>query len=467
MPKRNVAATGTLDPNHDIDLSGGKFCQTNATELSQAFAKFVDSGSTHLCVFFHGGLVSRAQGLKSAASLIKGYTEAGAYPFFFIWNSDLLTVIKEKLKHYEDDAAYVDAANLSAKTVARKVAETLGPKLAGAGIPRGFQILGPRLDLRTLAKAVKPYDRAWSRSVGLQLSVTQPELDAFEDALQRIDRVRGRRQGMFAIGRIRGARNPLGRVIQRLNSGHGHGIFTTVIEELYIAIGVADDFAKPLWDEMKLDIDQAFTDDDLAGGSAFLEELRRAWDQIPNLRVTVIGHSAGSIYVQRFIEALDAATWSQSKHTVEVITLAAAVSFERMVTGLLALQRRVAVIRVFGMNNFREGNYWEVPFIYNKSLLYIVCSLCEADPEADRPLLGMQRYWSGSRPYDQPFIKAITEFIGARQAVWSPTSAAAAPGYRSNAARHGGFPEEDLTNKSVCYALRNGVRWPSEGRKGK
>jgi len=34
--------------------------------------------------------------------------------------------------------------------------------------------------------------------------------------------------------------------------------------------------------------------------------LLSAWATNPNLRVTLIGHSAGAIYVQRFLEALDA-----------------------------------------------------------------------------------------------------------------------------------------------------------------
>jgi hypothetical protein len=456
MGRKRVRDTGILDPDHDIDLSGGMFCKTNAAELSQAFKRFVSSDSKHLCVFFHGGLVSRAAGLESVGKLIRGYTDAGAYPFFFIWNSDLLTVIKEKLRHYEHDPAYVDAANLGAKTVARKIDEAFSGRRAHVGLPRRSGVPQGRQDLKALAKSVEPYDRAWSRAIAQQLSVTQDELTGFEEALLRIDRVRGRRRGMFSIGKIRGVRNPLGRVIQRLNSGHGHGLFTTVIEELYIAIGVADEVVKPFWDQMKVDIEKAFTDDAQAGGSGFLRELKQVSTKIPNLRLTLIGHSAGAIYVQRFIEALDATFASDSQQTVEVITLAAAVSFERMVQGLPALQRRASAMRVFGLNDFREGNYWEVPFIYDKSLLYIVCSLCEGDPEADKPLLGMQRYWSGSRPYDQPHIKAITRFIETRRVVWSPTGKTAKPGYRSNADRHEGFPENDLTNESVCYALANG-----------
>lgn len=457
MPKKNVtpASDSDLDPDHHVDLEEGKFCKTSAAQLGRAFTKFLLTGSTHLCLFFHGGLVSRKAGLQSAGKLIQGYTDAGAYPFFFIWNSDLLTVIGELLKPYEDDPAYVDAANRAAKMVARKIDATLVAARARAGLAGRVPNWRQRLDLKSLAGAVEPYERAWARSDGTQLSVTQQELASFEKVLLRIDRARSGIPGRLRVSDIRGARNPLGRIIRRLNSGHDHGLFTTVIEELYIAIGIAERFAKPVWDRMQDDIDAAFADDANAGGSAFLKQLERVWKKVPDLRVTLIGHSAGSIYVQRFIEALDAT--HPARHRVEFITLAAAVSFERMVQGLPALQRRVAAARVFGMNDDREGGYWEIPFVYNKSLLYIVCSLCEADAEADRPLLGMQRYWSGSRPYDQPHIKAITAFIDSRQVVWSPTTDKAPPGHRSDADRHRGLPRDDLTNQSVCYALKNGT----------
>jgi hypothetical protein len=454
-----------VDPLHDIDLVHGAFGQTSLRDLDNAFAYLLNlrPRPSDLCVFFHGGLVSRNEAVQAEATLKSQYTWSGAYPFFFIWNSDILTALQGKLKHYQDDRDFIEAANLGVSTVARKIEAALGTSRARAGLPRRMPARGRRLDLRTLANLAKQYDRVWSRAPGLQLSATNTDLDAFREALLRIDRARKRRRqlrrgglrrrGLFRVGRIRGAGNPFGRVIRRFNSGHDHGLYTTVIEELFIAIGIDDVCRKRIWEPMKKDIDLAFGVG--AGGTAFLEGLRRVWTKLPDLRVTLIGHSAGSIYVQRFIEALDASFGPQKK--VEVITLAAAVSFERMVQGLPQLQRRVSALRVFELSDRREADYWEIPFIYNKSLLYIVCSLLEDDPEADKPLFGMQHYWTGLKPYNQPYIEVITKFIGSRRAVWSPTSRNARPGYRSNAKKHGDFATKDTkTEESVCYALSHG-----------
>ena len=445
-----------MDPLHDIDLIHGAFGQTSLQDLDRAFANLLNTRPkpSDVCVFFHGGLVSRDEAVQAADMLKPLYTRSGAYPFFFVWNSDILTVFQETLKRYQDDPDFIDAANLGVSTVARKIETALDMRRARARLPRRMPARRQRLDLRALASLAKPYDQAWSRVPGSQLSATNSDLEAFHEYLMQLNRTRERRgvRGLFRVGRIRGAGNPFARVIQRFNTGHDHGLFTTVVEELCIAIGVADFCRKKIWVPMKNDIDLAFAVG--GGGTAFLKKLKDAWAELPDLRVTLIGHSAGSIYVQRFIEALDVSF--DPRFTVEVITLAAAVSFERMVQGLAPLQRRVSALRVFGLRDRLEGGYWEVPFVYDKSLLYGVCSLGEGDPEADKPLLGMQRYWTGRRPYNQPDIEAITKFIESRRAVWSPTSRTARPGYRSNAKRHGDFPFDPKTEESECYTLKNG-----------
>jgi hypothetical protein len=451
---KNTAAAIPLDPDHDVDLKGGKFQGTNAAQLAQAFAKFAASGSHHACVFFHGGLVSRADGLTTASQLIGPYTQAGAYPFFFIWNSDFLTVIQELLDPSQHDPAFVAAANRLVVAGANKIASVLD---VGATLQRAAKarLHAAPMSLEALAKFAEPYDKVWSRNPGAQLPISPVELADFGTWLLK-HKPETEQRGFLTKTKIRGTKNPFGRVIERLNSGHGHGLFTTVIEELYIAIGIAD-LAAPIWGRMKIDIDAAFTQNADAGGTAFLENLHAAWKRDPNLKVTLIGHSAGAIYLQRFVEAFDELFAAQSTRKVEIVTLAAAVTFERVNQGLAALKRRASGLRLFGLSDKREGGYWEVPGIYNKSLLYIVSSLCEEDPEADKPLVGMQRYWSGKRPYDQPYINAVTDFAESSRTVWAPSANTAKPGYRSDAHRHGGFPTDQKTEESTCYALKNGV----------
>lgn len=452
------------DRDHDIDLSEGKFDQTTADDLKRAFAQFTASGKNHLCVFFHGGLVPRQSGLQTAHDLIGGYSDAGTYPFFFIWNSGIWSELQEIIEPPQRDPGFVESANRGVAQVAQEMATVLDLSPALKAVARA-RARGAPLDLPKLAEFAEQFDQPWSKSPGAQLSVSPKQLKAFSALLIARHLGMRRRGGLPAVKRIE-LENVLGRVFQRINSGHGHGLYTTVIEELLIALKIAKGAAR-VWTRMKTEIDDAFKPDpNYYGGSAFLENLVKAWTHNPSLKVTLIGHSAGAIYVQRFVEALDVHFASQPDYQVEVITLAAAVSFARMHEGLAVLKKRASNVRLFGLSDKREGGYWEVPGIYNKSLLYIVCSLCEADPEADKPLVGMRRYWGGNRPYDLPFITQVSEFLqptGTTRTVWAQSPPNAKPGYQSNAKHHGsgpkkdGFPVEALTNQSVCYALRNGI----------
>jgi hypothetical protein len=451
----SAAGAASPDPDHEIDLKGGKFEKTSEADLRAAFTQFTATGSNHLCVFFHGGLVSRDRGIQTARDLVQGYTDAGAYPFFFIWNSNLLTIIEELLHPYRSDLGFVEAANRVVVEAAKKIAAVLNFDADLRAIAKARSRAAP-MDLESLARFGEPYDEAWSQNRGAQLPVSPKELTDFGEWL--LDRKHEmQRRALFSRAKIRGARSPFARVIERLNSGHGHGLYTTVIEELFIALGLADMLGAPIWGQMKSDIDAAFTQEADAGGTGFLQNLGSAWKRNPNLEVTLIAHSAGAIYLQRFVEAFDDFFASQPARQVEVVTLAAAVSFERMNEGLSVLKRRVSGVRMFGLSDKRESGYWEVPGIYNKSLLYIVSSLCEGDPEADKPLVGMQRYWSRTSPYDQPYINAVTDFVRSARTVWSPSGKTAPPGYQSDAKRHGGFPIEKKTDGSVRYALKKGI----------
>ena len=112
--------------------------------------------------------------------------------------------------------------------------------------------------------------------------------------------------------------------------------------------------------------------------------------------------------------------------------------------------RRVAKYRLFALKDECEGGYWQVPGVYDKSLLYLLSALCEFDPEEDKPLIGMQRYWSGAPPYDAvPSILAVTGTIPPNARVWSPTHPHAPRGFRASAVRHQGFAVEPKTNESV------------------
>jgi hypothetical protein len=447
---------GTFDRWHDVDLKDGRFTNNySLDDLKAAFKKFEDDGGgAHLCVFFHGGLVDYNSGLDAATTLLPVYSAGGTYPFFFIWHSGLWQALADLLLPHLNHPAFVRGANRAFDKVASKIEAALGdPALTRRAGAQRKTLRGRTRTLKDLAALGEIYDRAWQKRTDVQLSCSSPELDRFADFLVKVGK---RGEGTaFRVANLRGPRNAFFRIIWRLNTHHDHGVYTTIIEELLIALGVGG-AANAVWDEMKSYIDDSFKPEADAGGSAFLDQLALAWRKNPNLRLTLIGHSAGSIYVQRFIEELHARFPESPSWKVEVLHMAPALSMARMSSGLEAFRLRVGAFRMFTLTDKAETGYCEVPG-YQGSLLYIVSGLCEADPASDKPLLGMQRYWSGNPPYKVADILAVTRLADPSRVAWCPTDDGAS-GWQCGATQHGGFPLDPEMEDSSKYLLKNGFQ---------
>ena len=98
------------------------------------------------------------------------------------------------------------------------------------------------------------------------------------------------------------------------------------------------------------------------------------------------------------------------------------------------------------------GGYWEVPLLYPASLLYMVSGLFE-DPVVDMPMIGMERYFAASGPYNLPEIHAVTNWMSQRYVWYAGESTS---GLQAAAARHGQFNKDPITRSRVKNILRNG-----------
>jgi hypothetical protein len=453
----NADANIQPDPNHDIVLEEGVISGPGANDLRQAFHLVETQAATHLCIFFHGGLVPQNAGLQTAHDLVKTCVDGGAYPFFFIWRSGLLDAVKGLLRPRVEKRAFVAAANRAVKTVALKMAATLDTEPALRRLRLTARSLSEApMPLEELATYAERFDRAWARDGGAQLGVTAGELDKYVEAILNVEKGSVPRARLFKPTHRAALRHGLAKIFQRLNSRHDHGLYATVIEELLSVI--AGRLAAGIWQEMKNFIDWSFKDEPTAGATVFMDLLCAYLKKQPQLRLTLIGHSAGAIYVQKFIEELDRRLQPASEPRVEVIFLAAAMSFERMYQGLDVFQSRVRGLRAFGLKCSVEDAYWEFPG-YNKSLLYFVSGVCDPDPNDDKALVGMRRYWSDAKPYETPEIRAIADFIGEARKVLSPTDKRPLPpqGYRCQAKKHGGFPVDPEMMGSMRVMLQGGI----------
>jgi len=438
-----------------IDLVHGRFDETTPVQLQDAFDAFRASGTNHLAVFFHGGLVSRNVGKAEAELLIDGYRNVGAYPFFFIWNSDLLTALQGWLFPFAENPVVRRVVERHIEFFSRVLFDRLnlrdsrGNLLRAIGNLQRDELPPP---LTTLAALGRVVDSIWARrpsDVTLPpLEVARRDIRAFEEDVAKDVAAFGSTLNDTTRFTAALGSDIAGRLWERLRSGHDHGLYTSMIEEVAIAIGLDKVFAG-LWGAMKDDIDQAFQSNAAVyGGTAFLDGLRRVWDT--GTRLTLIGHSAGTVYINHTLNAMMEQKLP-AEIKADIVFIAAALAFDKFATtmDMKVFQHRVRNHRLFALTEESESGYWEVPGVYDKSLLYLLSALCESDPEEDKALVGMQRYWSGSRPYNTPDIQTVTAQIGPGARVWSPTDPKAPPGFRANAREHGGFAREPKTNESV------------------
>jgi hypothetical protein len=238
-------------------------------------------------------------------------------------------------------------------------------------------------------------------------------------------------------------------VIRRFVRHRDHGLYTTIVEETLRRLYI-DSLGQIAWDLMKRDSLDAFGTDGACGGSAFIERLAR-W-HVDGRRVTLVGHSTGAVYIGNFLTAADAALSADIEFNV--VFLAPACSFEFMYSCLPQYQRRVGPrIRSFGLSDAREHGYFEVPVLFDGSLLYMVSGMFEVT-DVDKEIVGMQRFYRTAHPFDDMECRAVRAYLDGKT-VWSPSTAP--EGRRCDAPRHGGFTVDHATKDSLAFILGNGI----------
>jgi hypothetical protein len=477
-----------LERTHCLDLVAGCFAQTTAADLGQLFENLrQDPNGSHLVVHFHGGRVSRTAAAQTAEFLLPEYRAAGAYPVFFIWNSDTWTAITANLEAVVQEKAFL--------RLVRRIGQIAFGAIFDEGGGRGVSLSLPSLkDLPDMPEELEAHlsQRAAVPPAGIQPltkdqeqwieqelandPVLQQEQARIAAALLPAASARGGlaaaplpthltsavREAIAAEAGPEAARAgvlwTLARyglqivkaVIGRYLSGRNHGLYDTVVQEILRTLYV-DKIGIIAWNMMKKNTQDAFGDNPLVhGGTAFLEHLAKVWTEKKVTRITLIGHSAGAIHAGNFLKAADAKLPAELQF--DVIFHAPACTFRFVQERRDVFRRRVRHLRLFGLLDERERSYWEVPGLFRGSLLYIVAGLLEED-EVDMPLLGMQRYHSRQPPYNTDTVLQVLDSLSERP-VWAVAEEGA--GRISAALKHGGFDREPRTLASVQHILRNG-----------
>jgi hypothetical protein len=192
----------------------------------------------------------------------------------------------------------------------------------------------------------------------------------------------------------------------------------------------------------------------LHGGTYFLTQLRDylADTLRPPLRVSLVGHSAGGIYICRAV-AKAAELMPAAFKFYRVVMLAPGCDFDLFKTSIVEKKDRVESFRMFTMRNDAEAKDAMVPVVYPRSLLYFISGVLEKEEPV--PIVGMERFYSDQPPYDDSTALAVRGYVtqpGERRVAWGPVEENAPPGLLTAALSHGQF-NEILTWKSVIHFL--------------
>ncbi len=443
-----------------------------------------------------------------------------AYPYFFLYETGILTTLQDIAPRVFSWPFFQQLAALIAPSVGRAVpgvhAQLLSykdgalqgvvPQAQVEAIIRDLQaevaadpVLNDEFERIAAFENVRAHVAATAAASGSATAVAQLEANVadlspaqYMDAKARAQVAADVAQG--SIGRVRmqsAAAKPVAltfpntaqtmlavgaiaeRIIERYRNGTQHSPGCTITEEI-VRQWFLKDLGWAAWDDMKAEVDLAFGENGVASKAIDLLD-ETFWSTGVFPRIVLIGHSEGAYFVCKWLQDFErryAAKYTDVKF--DLIFLAAACRTDLFASTLASAGGRIQRFRSFGMNDAKEGSEPLIQIagsplsalnpglalIYPSSLLYYISGVLEHDSAGnsfvDSPLVGMQRYFMGTWPYDtadrSPDVAQVDAFKTG-QSVYSPTDPSAPLGRRSQAVKHGVFPTDDETLQSCCYLL--------------
>jgi len=495
-----------LTKDHFINLKNGAFDATTKSDLDHLFTNFsADPRKPPLVIHFHGGLVSEPTGMKVANNLMPVYESAGGYPVFFVWESGLIEVLSHNLQEIMQENIFQQLLKKVTQFAVAKLKQPMGTRGSGyMKLPTESEVkseLSCRNPYASLDVVMLPPDEVLQSieeqqfkerlelDPGLEVEINkiansfrpEDEVNADHIATRGLN-VRGSthtwmspdlineiRKEESATGGSRGiitsalivkhAITVLKRFVVRWASGRHHGVYATLCEELFREFYLAH-AGGAIWSAMKKDTEDAFqSNPEEFGGTAFLEGIKKHWQEGIHPRIILIGHSTGAVYICNLLKFAEQRLPPEIKF--DVAFLAPACTFDMLAGTLKTAAGRINGIRSFAMKDELEKADHVVPklpIIYPHSLLYFVSGVVE--DEADKPIVGMQRFFTGAKPFNSdrfPSVQECRSFFGQKpdRTIWSVQSSG--KGCNSRSKHHTDFDEDPDTLESLSHIISQGL----------
>ncbi len=481
-----------IGPGGTFNPSGNPGYDSIPQDVDDLFDDLQAKDQKKILLYFHGGLVGEEDAMSSAILITeKLINETDVHPIAFIWETDLLSTIKQNLGNITSSDFF--------KKLLEKVIKVAGDKLGldvntlvgkrGIGNLTDAEI---QLELQKEAPFENYTQNAATRSVNILSGDDNTLRDEIEASIQdeiagdpdfssaliasltpaqlhliNQDKVisvpRPGQRGILSLAKIiTAAITVIFKVIKRFVNKRDHGFYPTVMEEIFREVYIAD-IGTTLWGFMKTKANDMWLPDpagttglDQHAGRYLLSQLKTYSGANPGVTIDLVGHSAGAIAICNFLrEFLDMGIDAKVRN---IIFMAPACRSDLFADTIGQHPDAFQNFRMFTMSDQYECLDRCVPYVYTRSLLYMISGILEKD-EFDAYILGMQRYLSGNPPYAaDPKLQANINFMAAppNRIVYAVTAAGAAPGLQCTAQHHGDFHDDQyLTMDSIVYILNH------------
>lgn len=469
-----------LGPQGTFQRSGNY--QTLPEHIDAMFSAFEEKKQKKFAIYFHGGLVNETEGLKVARKIAPELLKSGCAPICFVWETGLVETISTNVTKLGETSFFQDLL----KYLLKKLIGKIGME-QGLGRGTGSMTTDAFIE-RELEKRVPFKDFDHSMESGQARSASNLESLAFQDRIGQLEKELLREiQGdyernafiqiddqLFSINddtETNGARGAFGidviiihvfkiayRVIKRFIKKTDHGIYPTIIEEILRKFYVAEVGAW-VWKGMKDKSADMWNDN--AGrighqqyvGRYFLDRLYQYIEKFPETEINLVGHSAGSIAIcNLFLKTVNKAL--SFNH---IIFLAPACRTELFMNAIKSSTARYKDLRIFTMTDENECNDVLVPYLYTRSLLYLISGVLEEGGKADDAnILGLQRHINFESPYNTDDHKDLHDYLyenGGNRLCFSKTVDGSIEGLRTHSLKHGDFDDDENTLSSIVYIL--------------
>jgi len=480
---RSLNDTEYLAIGKDGNYETKKKYKSSDAQLDRLVAFVKNENFDEIDIYFHGGLVtetlaeSAISGMKSSFNFPQ---PNGRHLIGVIWNTDVKSTIEDNLSSIFD--------KYFAKTVMRWVLRSVGRKLKTKNVltkqldftfeqvesewesvrtsgTSPFYELEPFLqsaaetltendipeeDEELVNDIVKEMEKRYEQVdpveewgvIDSNIMPNQELLDAFPITNEK---------GQLIFGWFRIARaivKVAARTLYRYMKKNDHGLQQTLVEELCRTYYIGN-LGQWAWKEMKIRAEKMW-DGPGKGGYELMERLNK---DCPNIKINIIGHSAGSICNLHLLNKYREMSWLFK--IKNIAWLAPACKIELFKTALIDHTDSFDSFRTFTMTDKYELedillDYDYMRWIYPSSLLYFISGVLER--RSDYPLAGMMRYYSGKSPYRTKDILAAKAYMdNAGHIATSPSSSTASKGMQTHCFDHGYFDNELITLASVNF----------------